>query len=76
MLMFVNFRGVSINAKIQLEQSLTDYIGETQLILSEVTDIGDTSFNEASLIPNLIYLLRTGLLQIFSFDSTRKKKLG
>lgn len=76
MLMFVNFRGVSINAKIQLEQSLTDYIGEPQLILSEVTDIGDTSFNEASLIPNLIYLLRTGLLQIFSFDSTRKKKLG
>ena len=76
MLMFVNFRGVSFNAKIQLEQSLIDYIGEPQLILSEVTDIGDTSFNEASLIPNLIHLLRTGLLQIFSFDSTRKKKLG
>jgi hypothetical protein len=33
------------NAKIQPEQSLADYIGELQLIFSELTDIGDDTFN-------------------------------
>ena len=48
------------NAKIQPEQSLADYIGKLQLILSELADIGDTSFNEDSLISKLTTNLPKG----------------
>ena len=48
------------NAKIQPEQSLADYIGELQLILSELTDIGDETFSEDSLISKLTSTLPEG----------------
>ena len=40
-------------AKIKPEQSLADYIGDLQLILSELADIGDETFTEDSLISKL-----------------------
>ena len=40
-------------AQIQPEQSIAEYIGELQLIMSELSDIGNESFNEASLISKL-----------------------
>ena len=48
------------NAKIQPEQSLAEYIGELQLILSELTDIGDDTFNADSLISKLTSTLPEG----------------
>ena len=46
-------QGRSFNAKIKPEQSMADYIGELHLILSELTNIGDETFNEDSLISKL-----------------------
>ena len=48
------------NAKIQPEQSLADYIGDLQLILSELADIGDETFSEDSLISKLTSTLPEG----------------
>ena len=74
---------------MQPEQSLADYIGEVQLILSELTDIGDTSFNKYSLISKLsinflegfdilltawdIIPLENQTFANLQLDSTRKK---
>ena len=48
------------NAKIKSEQSMSDYIGDLQLILSELTDIGDETFTEDSLISKLTSTLPEG----------------
>lgn len=48
------------NAKIKPEQSLADYIGELQLLLSELTNIGDESFSEDSLISKITSTLPEG----------------
>lgn len=59
------------NAKIQPEQSLADYIGELQLILSELTDIGNETFNEDSLISKLTSTLPEGYdAFLTAWDST------
>ena len=59
------------NAKIQPEQSLADYIGELQLILSELTDIGNDSFTEDSLISKLTSTLPEGYDSFLTaWDST------
>lgn len=59
------------NAKMQPEQSLADYIGELQLILSELADIGNTTFNEDSLISKLTTNLPEGFdAFLTAWDST------
>jgi hypothetical protein len=59
------------NAKIQPEQSMADYIGKLQFILSELADIGDTSFNEDSLISKLTTNLPEGFDALLTaWDST------
>lgn len=59
------------NAKIKPEQSLADYIGELQLLLSELTDIGDESFSEDSLISKITSTLPEGYDAFLSaWDST------
>ena len=59
------------NAKIQPEQSLSDYIGDLQLILSELTDIGDETFTEDSLISKLTSTLPEGYdAFLTAWDST------
>ena len=59
------------NAKIQPEQSLADYIGDLQLILSELTDIGDETFSEDSLISKLTSTLPEGYdAFLTAWDST------
>ena len=58
-------------AKIQPEQSLADYIGDLQLILSELADIGDTTFTKASLISKLTSTLPEGYDSFLTaWDST------
>ena len=58
-------------AQIQPEQSLADYIGDLQLIISELTDIGNESFNEASLISKITSTLPEGFDAFLSaLDST------
>ena len=59
------------NAKIQPEQSLADYIGKLQLILSELKDIGDETFIEDSLISKLTSTLPEGYDSFLTaWDST------
>ena len=59
------------NAKIQPEQSLADYIGELQFILSELTYIGDETFTEDSLISKLTSTLPEGYdAFLTAWDST------
>ena len=59
------------NAKIKPEQSLADYIGELQLLLSELTNIGDESFSEDSLISKITSTLPEGYDAFLSaWDST------
>ena len=59
------------NAKIQPEQSLADYIGELQLILSELTYIGNETFTEDSLISKLTSTLPEGYdAFLTAWDST------
>lgn len=76
-------------AKIRPEQSLVDYIGELQLLLSELTAIGDESFTEDSLISKITstlpqgydaflsawdsYMLMTAHLRICKYDYTKKR---
>ena len=58
-------------AQIQPEQSIAEYIGELQLIMSELSDIGNESFNEASLISKLISTLPEGFdAFLTAWDST------
>ena len=59
------------NAKIKPEQSLSDYIGELQLLLSELTDIGDETFTEDSLISKITSTLPEGYNAFLTaWDST------
>jgi hypothetical protein len=59
------------NATIQPEQSLVDYIGELQLILSELADIDDETFNEDSLISKITSTLPEGFDSFLTaWDST------
>ena len=58
-------------AQIQPEQSLADYIGDLQLIISELADIGNESFNEASLISKITSTLPEGFdAFLTAWDST------
>ena len=58
-------------AQIQPEQSLADYIGDLQLIISELADIGNESFNDESLISKITSTLPEGFDAFLSaWDST------
>ena len=59
------------NATIKPEQSIADYIRELQLILSELVDIGDDTFNEDTLISKLTSILPEGFDSFLTaWDST------
>ena len=59
------------SAKLQPQQSISEYIGQLQLILSELAEIGDTTFNNDTLISKLTTNLLEGFDSfITAWDST------
>lgn len=63
------------NAKIQPGQSFSDYFGKLNLIISELKEIGDTTFTEDSMISKLTSNLPPGYDSFYSaWDSTPKSE--